>query len=124
MPHDVGMEALAALCREKVGRLRVRAGIEGVLQLIDVEVGQLVMQGGEFARVSNPTRLKAELRLPETLANDVSMGQKAEVDTRNRLIEGEVSRIDPAVIEGTVLVDINLLSKVSWGARYDRTRTA
>ena len=113
------MEALAALRREKVDRLRVRAGMDGVLQLMDVEVGQLVAPGDELARVSDPTRLKAELKVPETLVNDVLVGQRAEIDTRNGLIEGKVSRIDPAAIEGTVLVDIRLLGAVPRGARPD-----
>ncbi len=113
------MEALVALRREKVDRLRVRAGMNGILQLMDVEVGQLVAPGDELARVSDPTHLKAELKIPETLVNDVSVGQRAEVDTRNGLIDGEVSRIDPAAIEGTVLVDIKLLGEIPRGARPD-----
>ena len=113
------MEALLALREEKVDRLRVRAGMDGVLQLMDVEVGQLVAPGDELARVSDPKRLKAELKIPETLVNDVAVGQRAEVDTRNGVIEGEVSRIDPAAIEGTVLVDIRLLGGMPRGARPD-----
>ncbi len=113
------MEALVALREEKVDRLRVRAGMNGVLQLMDVEVGQLVAPGDELARVSDPTHLKAELKIPETLVNDVAVGQRAEVDTRNGVIEGVVSRIDPAAIEGTVLVDIKLLGEMPRGARPD-----
>ena len=113
------MEALVALRKEKVDRLRVRAGMNGVLQLMDVEVGQLVAPGDELARVSDPTNLKAELKIPETLVNDVAVGQRAEVDTRNGVIEGVVSRIDPAAIEGTVLVDIRLLGEMPRGARPD-----
>ena len=113
------MEALVTLREEKVDRLRVRAGMNGVLQLMDVEVGQLVAPGDELARVSDPTHLKAELKIPETLVNDVAVGQRAEVDTRNGLIEGVVSRIDPAAIEGTVLVDIRLLGDMPRGARPD-----
>ena len=113
------MTTLVALRREKVDQLRVRAGMEGVLQLMDVEVGQLVAPGDELARVSDPTRLKAELKIPETLVNDVSVGQRAEIDTRNGVIEGEVSRIDPAAVEGTVLVDVRLLGEVPRGARPD-----
>ena len=113
------MEALVALREEKVDRLRVRAGMNGVLQLMDVEVGQLVAPGDELARVSDPTHLKAELKIPETLVNDVAVGQRAEVDTRNGVIEGVVSRIDPAAIEGTVLVDIRLLGEMPRGARPD-----
>ena len=113
------MEALHALRQDKVDRLSVRAGMHGVLQLMDVEVGQLVAPGDELARVSDPTHLKAELKIPETLVNDVAVGQRAEVDTRNGVIEGEVSRIDPAAIEGTVLVDIRLLGEIPRGARPD-----
>ncbi|MDE0262054.1 MAG: HlyD family efflux transporter periplasmic adaptor subunit, partial [Bryobacterales bacterium] len=113
------MEALVALREEKVDRLRVRAGMDGVLQLMDVEVGQLVAPGDELARVSDPMHLKAELKIPETLVNDVAVGQRAEVDTRNGVIEGVVSRIDPAAIEGTVLVDIRLLGEMPRGARPD-----
>ncbi len=113
------MESLVALRRDKVDRLRVRAGIPGVLQLMQVEVGQLVAPGDELARVSDPTRLKAELKIPETLVNDVAVGQPAEVDTRNGVIRGEVARIDPAAAEGTVLVEVRLLGQLPRGARPD-----
>jgi HlyD family secretion protein len=113
------MEALVALREEKLERLRVRAGMDGVLQLMDVEVGQLVSPGDELARVSDPTHLKAELKIPETLVNEVTVRQRAEIDTRNGVIEGEVSRIDPAAIEGTVLVDVRLLGEMPRGARPD-----
>ena len=108
-----------ALREEKLERLRVRAGMDGVLQLMDVEVGQLVSPGDELARVSDPTHLKAELKIPETLVNEVAVRQRAEVDTRNGVIEGEVSRIDPAAVEGTVLVDVRLLGEMPRGARPD-----
>ena len=111
------MEALLELREEKVDRLRVRAGMDGVLQLMEVEVGQLVAPGDELARVSDPTRLKAEIKIPETLVNDVTVGQRAEVDTRNGMIEGRVSRIDPAATEGTVLVDIRLFGTMPRSAR-------
>ncbi len=113
------MEALVALREEKLERLRVRAGMDGVLQRMDVEVGQLVAPGDELARVSDPTHLKAELKIPETLVNEVAVRQRAEVDTRNGVIEGEVSRIDPAAVEGTVLVDVRLLGEMPRGARPD-----
>ena len=99
------MEALVALRKEKLDRLGVRAGMHGVLQLMEVEVGQLVAPGDELARVSDPTHLQAEIKIPETLVNDVAVGHRAEVDTRNGVIEGEVARIDPAAIEGTVSFD-------------------
>ena len=113
------MEALVALRKQQLDRLHVRAGMNGVLQLMEVEVGQLVAPGDVLARVSDPTHLKAELKIPETLVNNVAVGQLAEVDTRNGLIEGEVSRIDPAAVEGTVLVDIKLLGEMPRGARPD-----
>ena len=113
------MEALVALREEKLERLSVRAGMDGVLQLMDVEVGQLVSPGDELARVSDPTRLKAELKIPETLVNEVVVRLRAYVDTRNGVIEGEVARIDPAAVEGTVLVDVRLLGEMPRGSRPD-----
>ena len=113
------MEALVVLREQKVDRLSVRSGLDGVLQMMDVEVGQLVAPGDELARVSDPTHLKAELKIPETLVNDVAVGQRADVDTRNAVIEGVVSRIDPAAVEGTVLVDVRLRGEMPRGARPD-----
>ncbi len=113
------MKVLASFRKEKVERLKVRAGMDGVLQLMEVEVGQLVAPGDELARVSDPTHLKAEIKVPETLVNDVAAGQRAAVDTRNGVIDGEVSRIDPAAVEGTVLVDVRLLGELPLGARPD-----
>lgn len=97
----------------------MRAGLAGVLQLMEVEVGQLVAPVDMLARVSDPTRLKAELRIPETQVNDVAVGQAAEVDTRNGVVPGRVPRIDPAALEGTVLVDIELRGELPRGARPD-----
>ena len=113
------MDALVAFRKEKLDKLRVRSGMSGVLQLMEVEVGQLVAPGDVLARVSDPTRLKAELKIPETLASDVAIGQPAEIDTRIGVIPGRVSRIDPAAVEGTVLVDVELLGEVPSGARPD-----
>ena len=109
-------DALVVLRRRKVERLKVRAGMDGVLQLMEVEVGQLVALGDELARVSDPTRLKAEIKILETLVNDVAAGQRTAVDTRNGVIEGEVSRIDPAAVEGTVLIDVSLRGVGTWDA--------
>lgn len=86
--------------------LKVRAGITGVLQQVPVEVGQQVSPGTNLARVADPTVLKAEIRIAETQARDIQIGQKASVDTRNGLIEGHVSRVDPAAQQGTVGVDV------------------
>lgn len=113
------MRELAALRRDEVEGLRVRAGMAGVLQSIAVEPGQQVAAGMAMARVADPGRLKAELRVPETLARDVAIGLPALVDTRNGKVTGKVSRIDPAVIEGTVLVDIALDGELPKGSRPD-----
>lgn len=99
---------LLELRKEKLQRLKVRAGIAGVLQQMEVEVGQLVTPGTVLARVSDPKRLKAALRIAETQAKDIVVGQKALVDTRSMVIEGEVIRVDPAVLDGTVTVDVRL----------------
>jgi HlyD family secretion protein len=113
------MRALYELKKSLVDRLTVRAGIEGVLQELDVEVGQKVTQGAVLARVEQPTHLKAELKIAETQAKDVAIGQKASIDTHNGLIAGDVSRIDPAVVNGTVTVDVALEGELPEGARPD-----
>lgn len=109
----------AELRRRQVEKLQVRAGIDGVLQWIPVEVGQRVTPGAALARVADPTRLKAELRIPETQAKDVTIGQKAAIDTRNGVVDGRVVRVDPAVQNGTVTVDVALLGELPKGARPD-----
>ena len=113
--------AQARLRRSQVEGLRVRAGIEGVLQLVPVEVGQQVTPGTNLARVARPDRLKAVIRVPETQARDVVPGQKAVVDTRNGVVEARVVRVDPAVQNGTVTVDLTLLGELPRGARPDLT---
>ena len=110
---------LMELRRGQLGKLKVRAGARGVLQQLEVEVGQLVTPGTPLARVSDPRRLKAELRIPETQAKDIQFGQKAEIDTRNGIIPGTVIRIDPASIEDTVTVDVRLDAELPKGARPD-----
>jgi len=99
--------------------LRLRAGIAGVLQQILVEVGQQVTPGTNLARVAVPDRLKAEIQVAATQARDVQVGQTAKVDTRNGVVSGTVSRIDPAVKEGLVNVDIKLAEVLPKGARPD-----
>ena len=111
--------ALWELKKSQVEALRVRAGVNGVLQQVPVEVGQRVAVGTNLARVVQPEKLKAELKIPETQAKDVAMGQKAEVDTRNGIIQGRVSRIDPAAKDGTVTVDVKLEGPLPQGARPD-----
>jgi HlyD family secretion protein len=111
----------AHLRRDQVRALQVRAGIEGVLQQVPVEVGQRVAPGTNLARVAQPTRLKAVIRIPETQARDVQIGQLTTIDTRNGMVEGKVARIDPAVQNGTVTVDVALSGTLPKGARPDLT---
>jgi HlyD family secretion protein len=113
--------AQARVRREQVEALKVRAGIPGVLQQIPVEVGQQVAPGANLARVAQPWKLKAVVRVPETQAKDVIIGQVAEVDTRNGIVQGKVARVDPAVQNGTVTVDIALTGELPKGARPDLT---
>jgi HlyD family secretion protein len=103
----------------KLARLDVRAGIHGVLQQMEVEVGQLVAPGTILARVSDPKRLKAELRIAETQAKDILIGQRATIDTRSEVVDGEVIRVDPAVLNGTVTIDVRVLGDLPAGARPD-----
>ncbi len=90
-----------------------------MLQELELEVGEQVAPGTILAKVAQPENLKAELRIAETQAKDVQIGQKASIDTRNGVIAGVVSRIDPAVREGTVLVDVRLTGDLPQGARPD-----
>jgi HlyD family secretion protein len=99
--------------------LKVKAGMPGVLQIVQVEVGAQVQPGANLARVADPTNLKAELRIAETQTKDIRIGQYAEVDTRNGVVTGKVSRIDPASANGTVGVDVTLESELPPGARPD-----
>ena len=113
------LRAFAKLKRDQVTNLIVRAGSPGVLQEITVQVGQQVTPGFDMARVADPTSLKAELRIPETQIKDVKIGQRVDVDTRNGMIEGRVSRIDPAAREGTFTVDAALTGPLPPSARPD-----
>jgi HlyD family secretion protein len=113
------LQAVARLRGEEFDALRVRAGVVGVLQVLPVEVGAQVQPGTNLARVADPTRLKAEIRVAESLARDVQIGQKAVVDTRNGTVEGTVSRIDPSVQNGTVTVDVVFSGPLPRGARPD-----
>jgi HlyD family secretion protein len=113
------LRALYGLKKSQVGALKVTAGVYGVLQQVPAEVGQRVAVGANLARVVQPEKLKAELKIPETQAKDVALGQKAEVDTRNGVIPGRVSRIDPAAVNGTVTVDVKLEGALPQGARPD-----
>jgi len=111
-------EARDALAAADLADLYVTAGIEGVLQEMPMEVGQSVTPGTVLARVVQPDKLKAELRIPETQARDIVIGQRAVVDIRTDTIPGVVTRIDPSASQGTVTVDVKLLvDKLPPGAR-------
>ncbi|MCH7823634.1 MAG: efflux RND transporter periplasmic adaptor subunit [Acidobacteria bacterium] len=112
------LEAQYELALADLEALNVRAGIVGVLQEVSVEIGQSVTPGTVLARVVNPFKLKAELRIPETQAKDIVIGQPVIVDIRTATIPGRVSRIDPSASQGTVTVDVELLmDKLPIGAR-------
>jgi HlyD family secretion protein len=106
------------LKKKQVDQLTIRAGIDGVLQEVDVEVGQRVPAGTILAKVADPKKLKAELKIAETqMKGDVRVGLEAAIDTRNGIIPGRVIRIDPAAQNGTVTVDVALLGTLPQGAR-------
>ncbi len=111
------------LKRQLVKSLNIRAGIDGVLQKLGenelLQVGQQLPIGANVARVAIPTRLMAEIKIPETQAKDVQQGQNVSVDTRNGIVEGRVSRVDPSVNNGTVTVDVTLSGPLPKGARPD-----
>jgi HlyD family secretion protein len=109
----------AALRQRQADALQVRAGIAGILQQVPVQEGAQVLAGANLARVAVPGVLMAELRIAETQAKDVALGLKVAVDTRNGIVEGKVSRIDPAVVAGNVQVDVDLLGALPDGARPD-----
>lgn len=110
-------KALYELRKSQLEALNVRAGISGQLQEVPVEVGQQVGPGTNLARVARPDELMAELRIPETQANEIQVGQFAEIDTRNGIIPGHVIRIDPAAQQGVVQVDVALDGALPQGAR-------
>jgi len=112
-------KALAQLKHRQKDALKVRAGIKGVLQEVPVQVGQRLAQGTILAKVVQPEHLQAELKIPETQAKDIITGLKAEIDTHNGVVEGTVTRIDPAVQAGTVTVDVKLDGPPPKGARPD-----
>ncbi|MBZ5514174.1 MAG: efflux RND transporter periplasmic adaptor subunit [Acidobacteriia bacterium] len=113
------LRALYNLKRSQLDSLRVRAGAEGVLQEVLVEVGQRVAAGTILAKVAQPTHLKAQLKIAETQAKDVLLGEKASIDTHNGVIAGHVVRIDPSVINGTRTVDVKLDGPLPAGAVPD-----
>lgn len=111
--------AMYQLRKSQVDALTVRAGINGVLQIVPVDVGQSVIPGTNLARVADPNHLKAEIKIAETQAKDVARGQKASIDTRNGIVAGHVERIDPSVVNGTVTVDVYFDEPLPAGARPD-----
>jgi HlyD family secretion protein len=117
--HVDQQRALHQLRRSQLDALHVRAGIDGVLQLVPVDEGQHVTPGTNLARVANPKKLKAEIKIAETQAKDALIGQKATIDTRNGIVNGHVSRVDPSVQNGTVTVTVAIDDPLPTGARAD-----
>lgn len=120
--QEAEVERLASLSRlrnEELEALSVRASMHGVLSALPVEVGAQVQPGTNIARVADPTKLKAEVRIAETQAKDIAIGLLASIDTRNGIVAGRVSRIDPAVQNGTVTVDVTITDPLPKGARPD-----
>ena len=113
------LRSAADLRQEELEALKVRAPMTGVLSALPVEVGAQVQPGTNIARVADPSKLKAEIRIAETQARDITIGQLAQIDTRNGVVEGKVARIDPAVQNGTVLVDVTITNELPRGARPD-----
>ncbi len=113
------LRAIVQFNSERLASLEVRAGVSGVLAELPVQEGEWVQAGGTLARVVRPGRLKAEVRIPQTQAQDISVGQTAYVDTRNDTIVGWVARIDPAVQNATVLIDVALPDSLPRSARPD-----
>ena len=115
------LKAVARFRKQLVDSMHVKAGGEGILQELPLELGQWVTPGTLLAKVVQPGELKAELRIPETQAKDVAMGQSVEVDTRNGIVQGRVRRVYPAASQGTVLVEVELQGPLPKGARPDLT---
>lgn len=111
------LKAIVEFQRKRVESMQVRAGFDGVLQDMDLQPGQWVQAGTLLAKVAQPGRLKAVLRIPETQAKDVQLGQPAAIDTRNGIVSGHVIRMDPSAQNGTVTVDVALDGKLPSGAR-------
>jgi len=113
------LNAVTEFQRGRVRSMKVMAGANGILQELPLEVGQWAQSGATLARLVEPGKLKAVLRIPETQAKDVVIGQPAAIDTRNGIVKGKVRRIDPAVQNGTVTVDVSLEGEMPRGARPD-----
>ena len=117
--HVEQLRAVAELKKSQLEGMKVRAGIAGVLQEIPVQVGQRVVAGGMHAKVVQPNKLKAQLKIAETQAKDIAIGQPASIDTRNGVVEGHVSRVDPSSQNGTVTVDVAMDGELPQGSRPD-----
>jgi multidrug resistance efflux pump len=113
------LRTLTQFQQRQIEAMQVRAGSDGVLQELSVEPGQWVNSGTTLARVVQPGRLKAVLRIPETQAKDLVVGLPATVDTRNGIVKGRVVRIDPSVQNGSVAIDVTLEGPLPRGARPD-----
>jgi len=113
------LRAQFELKKSQVEALKVKAGTNGIMTELLVQVGQRVTAGTPLAKITQPWKLKAELKIAETQAKDIAIGQDAEVDTRNGIIPGKVSRIDPSVINGTRTVDVRLVGQLPQGAVPD-----
>lgn len=113
------LRSIARFQRDRVASMTVRAGQKGVVQALSLQPGQWVNPGQELARVAGQDRLKAVIRVPESQARDLAPGLQGNVDTRNGVVKGRVSRVDPAVMDGTVAVDIALEGVLPRGARPD-----
>jgi len=115
----------AQLKKQQVQSLKVVAGLNGILQKLGdrepLQAGQQLVAGANVARVADASRLKAEVKIPETQARDIELGQRAVIDTRNGFARGRVERIDPAVQNGTVTVDVALEGELPRGCRPDLT---
>lgn len=117
--HVDQQRVLYELKKSQLDALRVRAGINGVLSAVSVDVGQQVSPGTNLVRVADPSRLKATLQIAETQAKDVQLGQTALVDTHNGVAKAQVTRVDAAVVNGTVAVDVSFDGPLPPGARPD-----
>ncbi|MBS1874345.1 MAG: HlyD family efflux transporter periplasmic adaptor subunit [Acidobacteria bacterium] len=113
------LQATFQLKKKQYEQMTIRAGTRGVLKEVNVEVGQRVAPGAVLAKVVQPWRLKAELKIPETQVKDIVLNQDADIDTRNGHIQGKVMRIDPAAVNGTVTVDVKLIGELPHDARPD-----
>jgi HlyD family secretion protein len=112
-------QAIYDLKKQQLDALRVHAGIAGELTSMPLAVGQHVTIGTMLAEVEQPNQFKAQLKIPETQARDIQLGQPASIDTHNGVADGVVTRIDPAVVNGTVTVDVKLVGNIPGGARKD-----